>query len=1124
MSNLSAFDSLFDRFEEHWTTGQTPRIEDFLSKVAVSEHSEVLQALLEIEVELKTRQSGPPEQQEYLGRFPDFPHEVSTAFQNVARRIAESIPADDRTPAQTIARAEIPKDLKSSRVYMGPFRLLQFIDGGGMGDVYMAEQTEPIRRKVAVKVVQPERSSKAVLARFDAERQALALMNHPSIAAVVDAGLSPAGMPWFAMELVKGVSITKHCSSHELSITERLKLFVPVCRAIQHAHQKGVIHRDIKPSNVLVAMYDDRAVPKVIDFGLAKAIHEPLTKKTLFTEYGRLMGTWCYMAPEQAKFNAMDVDTRCDVYSLGVLLYELLTGSTPLTEDALRNADVEERLRMIREDEPPSPSTRISDSTTALLIPSMLKNPDLKSLALQLRGDLDCIVLKCLQKDRDRRYETPEELARDIEAFLDNRPVNARPDSIAYRFQKLYRRKRLMVNSVAAIVLTLIVTSIFSTGMAIAAMKAKAATETALTEKTDALTEVEKQKAIAITERDRARMEADVADEINRFLNVDLLWQASPEAQADRSTRIRDLLDSAAVRIADRFTNKPAIEAAIQQTLGNTYRSIGEFDKAELHLLRSLELRKLYPAARLDNTLTCRHDLAVVKFRQGNLEAAESLHRDILAERTKRLGPEHPDSLMSKSEIALAMLGLRRFSEAEQLLDEVLARQQKIHGFHHDDTIASITNLGLVYHQTGRFAEAEQQHRQALDLLKQLHRIDHPRILNCTDNLALALMARGKSDEAESLFQQLFQSSESVLGPKAPATLQARNNFGRFLLTQQRFQEAAELYDQLLPLLVEVRGAGHVETLTCLDNFAQSVKGIGDFATAEAAYRQCLEAKQRFLGDEDYWTQITRHNLAQVLLQRNLLEEAESLEKTAMQFLDQSQSPQHTDNLTCRQTLAKIYLATGRTSEARKLLQTVVEGFEAATGPESRSTTLALFDYATALSLPPEPKLDESTVVLRTLLDRETRRDGRFNADTQLTLRKLALNLYAQQEFPEAERLAAEAIEWLAKTTAGQSPLSFTNEQALLWHTRALQAACWMQQGKVKDAEQTLLTVEREFSGLQEVRVRLAVSYLHTDTLNWLIQLCKAKGDAQAQARFEEKLADLRKFVQEGQSSTNGSR
>ncbi len=1130
MTNLSSFDSLFDRFEELWATDPAPRIEELLPAVPESDRSEVVQALLEIEVELRTVRAEPPEQEEYLNRFPDFPREVAAAFQNVARRLAESNRSSGNAETCVSTVDAIPEDLKLHRVFMGPFRLLQFIAEGGMGAVYMAEQIEPIRRKVAVKLIKPERSSKAVLARFDAERQALALMNHPGIASVIDAGLSPRGTPWFAMELVKGVSITKHCSNHYLDIAQRLKLFIPVCRAIQHAHLKGVIHRDIKPSNVLVAMYDDKAVPKVIDFGLAKAIHEPLTKQTLFTEFGRLMGTLSYMAPEQAKFNAMDVDTRCDVYSLGVLLYELLTGTTPLMAEDFIEAEIEERLRMIREDEAPTPSTRISNSSIAPEVPAGLPSPDLKSLAQQLRGDLDCIVLKCLQKDRDRRYETPEDLARDIESFLNNRPVTARPDSIAYRFQKLYRRKRLIVNSVAAIALTLFVTSVFSTGMAIAAFKAKAETDIALGERTEALNkrtealkEVDKQKGIAIEERDRARMEEETTDEINRFLNVDLLWQASPEAQANRNIRIRDLLDSAAVRIADRFTDKPAVEAAIQQTLGNTYRSIGEFDKAELHLLRSLELRKLYPGAKPENILTCRHDLAVVKYRQGDLLSAESMHRSILEERTKLLGPEHPDSLQSKPEVALTLLAQRRFPEAERLFNEVLAQQQKIHGLNHDDTIATITNLGLVYHQTGRFAEAEQQHRQALDLLKQLHRIDHPRILSCTDNLALALMAQGKSDEAESLFRQLIQSSESVLGPKAPATLQARNNLGRLLITQQRFRDAAELFDQLLPLLVEVRGAGHVETLTCRDNFAQSVKGLGDLATAETAYRQCLEGKQKFLGDGDYWTQITRHNLAQVLLDRSLLdrsllEEAESLEKTAIGFLDQLQSPQHTDNLTCRQTLAQIYLRTARTQEARELLKNVVAGFGVATGENSVSTTNALYLLGMALRQPPEPTFKEAAATLRTVLDRETARDGRSSTGTQQTLRDLAVTLYLHHQFFDAETLANEAITLLTEApTASTVRLGSTFKQAHLSYMKALRAACWLGQGKVNDAEAVLILAEREFSALQNGKLKLAVTDYYGDVLTWLIHLYETKGDAQAREQFESKLAALSKDLQDGQ-------
>ncbi len=413
-------------------------------------------------------------------------------------------------------------DVESPGASLGPYKLLEQIGEGGFGVVFMAEQQHPVRRTVALKVIKPGMDSRQVIARFEAERQALAIMDHPNIAKVFDAGVV-SGRPYFVMELVKGIPITEYCDRHQLTPRDRLALFISVCQAVQHAHQKGIVHRDLKPTNVLVAAYDGLAAPKVIDFGVAKALGQPLTEKTLITGFAGIIGTLEYMSPEQAEFNARDIDTRADIYSLGVLLYELLTGTTPIPKEKLKQAAMNESLRLIREEEPPKPSSRLSQSKERLASVSAQRKLEPARLTKEVQGELDWIVMKALEKDRGRHYETANAFFRDIQRYLNEEPVEACPPSTTYRLRKFARRNRKVLSTIAAFFLLMMIGTFVSSWLAIRTMQAEQTTA--------------RERDRAVSEKACADEQAAIAKAVNEFLQNDLLAQASADAQAGPGRR-----------------------------------------------------------------------------------------------------------------------------------------------------------------------------------------------------------------------------------------------------------------------------------------------------------------------------------------------------------------------------------------------------------------------------------------------------------------------------------------------------------------------------------------------------------------------------------------------------------
>ena len=492
----------------------------------------------------------------------------------------------------------IPSLSELTGTRIGRYKLLEQIGEGGFGVVWMAEQEEPVRRRVALKIIKLGMDSKEVVARFEGERQALAMMDHPNIASIFDGGATETGRPYFVMELVKGTPITEYCDAKQLTTPERLRLFMQVCHAVQHAHQKGVIHRDLKPSNILVTVKDDRPVPKVIDFGVAKATQARLTEKTVFTRFHQWIGTPAYMSPEQAGLGSLDVDTRSDIYSLGVLLYELLTGRTPFDAEKLLANGYDAVMRTIREEEPPKPSTRLSTlAKEELSIVAANRQAEPAKLSRLVRCDLDWIVMKALEKDRRQRYETPDSLAKDVARHLNREPVTAAAPSVFYLVGKFVRRHQAALATAIVLVLLLAAGAIVAlSGAAVVRRHAN---------------ELQEQQVILVA--------------VKQFLEQDLLMQASRGEQPDPEAKFRTVLDRAAAQVGERFEGKPLVEAEIRQTLFNAYFALGEYTNAQAHLERAIDLFRAQLGPRNAKTLVARLYAADLLSAQGKPEQGRKL-------------------------------------------------------------------------------------------------------------------------------------------------------------------------------------------------------------------------------------------------------------------------------------------------------------------------------------------------------------------------------------------------------------------------------------------------------------------------------------------------------------------
>jgi eukaryotic-like serine/threonine-protein kinase len=840
--------------------------------------------------------------------------EAMLSNEDVLSGFLQSAPLGDGLAGGLIANLEgmvSGSALQAGQLFAERFQLVRKLGEGGMGQVWLADQTSPVRRQVALKLIKAGMYDEAVVQRFQAERQSLAIMDHPAIAKVFDAGTTPQGQPYFVMEYVPGLPITEYCDGKKLKIRDRLELFIQVCEGVQHAHQKAIIHRDLKPANILVVEVDGRPAPRIIDFGLAKATTPQVEGESLFTQLGHFVGTPGFMSPEQAdprvqkgvQDGVQDIDTRTDVYSLGVVLYVLLAGLQPFETKQRQKPPLDEWLRKLREEDPPSPSNKVSTTRDTSSATAEARGTEPKQLVNLLRGDLDWITMKALEKDRARRYGTPSELAADIRGYLDNRPVAARPASAGYRLRKYVRRHRVTVGVAAGLVLLLAGFSVLQ------ALQ---------------LRRITRERDRANQERDRANRERDRATRITDFM-TGMFKVSDPNLARGNSVTAREILDKASNDMSTGLAKDPDAQSQMMQVMANTYSNLGLYARAHELAQSALNARLSLHGPDDPETLKSMAKLGSILLREGHYPEAEKLERQALAGERRIPGADPSLTIETMGYLAYIQLKQGRYDDAEKLLREAIEVGTRRLGSEDPQVLQATSFLGMALLDQARYVEAEQDFRLLLDVERRVLGPDDPRTLTTIGNLAIVVENQGRFAEAESLYRDVLAAQGRVYGPGNAATAFTMENLADLLIRQGRPADAEKLSREALAIRLRVHGPEHPDTLVSKINLSDELFREGHIHEAEKLQRETLATQIRVLGPEDPNSLICRTDLARTLTREGHYEEAEKIAREAYDIELRTLGPQHSDTVDALRQLGTAMAYSHRYAEASKLFRDAVE-------------------------------------------------------------------------------------------------------------------------------------------------------------------------------------------------------